>query len=231
LKLETSILGLGNQTKGDSMEGHDHETEAHTAPETDEQWAAKIANQPNMVEQMLGITPEPKPVPTLSDAITSVGAKLIAVAPRESDDATIVLAEVPGAYQPYVTWHYGEERGDLFWGHYFSEIENARRDFDKRVKDDSQDSPEAPAEAISEPISEAVSEPISEASSGPEIWVKKTCNRCGVEVRPSSLTGSRLFYEIAALSETHLCADCVLDLMRTDPTCESVMRYVERTEV
>ncbi len=88
--------------------------------------------QPTMLEQMLGIRPQP---PTLAEAIERVGAKLIAVAARDSDDATVVLAEVPGTYQPYVTWHYGEQRGDLFWGHYFSNEENARRDFDKRVKD------------------------------------------------------------------------------------------------
>ncbi len=58
-----------------------------------------------------------------------------------------------------------------------------------------------------------------------------TCKRCGTKVERSHLTWSRLFYDIPALSETHLCADCVLDLMRTDPTCEVVMKYIERTEV
>jgi len=56
------------------------------------------------------------------------------------------------------------------------------------------------------------------------------CQRCGTKVPVSHLTNSRLFYDISALSETHLCADCVLDLMRTDPTCESVMKYVERVQ-
>ena len=59
----------------------------------------------------------------------------------------------------------------------------------------------------------------------------KWCKRCGVVVPVSHLTGKRLFYVVVALSETSLCADCVLDLMRTDPTCEDVMQYIERVEV
>jgi hypothetical protein len=52
------------------------------------------------------------------------------------------------------------------------------------------------------------------------------CKRCGVEVTRSHLTWSPIFYDIPVLSETHLCADCVLDLMSTDPTCEDVMKYI-----
>lgn len=55
------------------------------------------------------------------------------------------------------------------------------------------------------------------------------CKRCGVEVPTSHLTWSRLFYDIPVLSEKHLCADCVLDLLRTDPTCEDVMKHISRT--
>lgn len=58
------------------------------------------------------------------------------------------------------------------------------------------------------------------------------CKRCGVEVAPSHLTyGHRLFYDIDALSEKHLCADCVLDLMRTDPTCQDVYQYITKKPV
>jgi len=60
-------------------------------------------------------------------------------------------------------------------------------------------------------------------------WTDVWCKRCGAEVVPSHLTGSRLFYNIEVLSERHLCADCVLDLMSTDPTCEDVMQYITRT--
>jgi len=48
----------------------------------------------------------------------------------------------------------------------------------------------------------------------------KRCQRCGNE--------ARAFYDIEALSERHLCADCVLDLMSTDPTCEDVMKHVAK---
>jgi len=64
-----------------------------------------------------------------------------------------------------------------------------------------------------------------------EFIIKTTCNRCGTEPPTSYLTGTRIFYDIEVLSETHLCADCVLDLMSTDPTCEDVMQYVTKKTV
>jgi len=59
--------------------------------------------------------------------------------------------------------------------------------------------------------------------------ISSYCKRCGVEVPRSHLTWKPIFYDIPVLSETHLCADCVLDLMNTDPTCEDVMKYINRT--
>ena len=56
----------------------------------------------------------------------------------------------------------------------------------------------------------------------------KWCQRCGTEVAVSHLTGKQLFYNIKVLSERHLCADCVLDLLSTGPTCEDVMKYIEK---
>jgi len=55
------------------------------------------------------------------------------------------------------------------------------------------------------------------------------CNRCGTEVAASRLTCPvrPRFYDIPVLSETHLCADCVLDLLRTDPTCQDVVQYIK----
>jgi len=48
--------------------------------------------------------------------------------------------------------------------------------------------------------------------------MNKYCKRCGTE--------QKKFYNIDALSEGHLCADCVLELMSTDPTCEGVMQHI-----
>jgi hypothetical protein len=46
------------------------------------------------------------------------------------------------------------------------------------------------------------------------------CKRCGAE--------AKTFYDVRVLSEFHICADCVLDLLSTDPTCEDVMMYVAK---
>lgn len=50
--------------------------------------------------------------------------------------------------------------------------------------------------------------------------MNKWCNRCGHE--------ARTFYDVKVLSESHICADCVLELMGTDPTCEIVMKYIKK---
>jgi len=77
--------------------------------------------------------------------------------------------------------------------------------------------------------SPSVSPPEAAPEAAP--WVDNWCKRCGAEVTPSHLVyGVRLFYDIDVLSERHLCADCVLDLMRTDPTCQDVMQYIKRGE-
>jgi len=43
-------------------------------------------------------------------------------------------------------------------------------------------------------------------------------------------TYPQAIYDIAVLSEYGLCADCVLDLLFTDPTCEEVTRYITRRD-
>lgn len=83
--------------------------------------------------------------------------------------------------------------------------------------------PGIPSEAFSEASSEAISEAISGQDSGlksdPGIWADKWCWRCGKE--------AERLYDIKAISEMHICPDCVLDLLHTDPSAESVMKYVQ----
>lgn len=106
----------------------------------------------------------------------------------------------------------------------------------ERLPEEDEDESQESSEPISEPSADAISETISGQDSGAETepqipeekWTDNWCKRCGAEVQPSRLTGRRLFYNVEVLSERHLCADCVLDLMRTDPTCEDVMQYVLR---
>ena len=54
----------------------------------------------------------------------------------------------------------------------------------------------------------------------------KWCKRCGTEVPVSHLGWKRLFYDVPVLSEVHFCGDCVLDLLRTDSTCQDVMKHL-----
>lgn len=68
---------------------------------------------------------------TLQEALNTLNAHLIASAPR--DNLTIVLARVPGAVEPYVTWTFIPETGALIWGHYFSNQTAASRDFNGRT--------------------------------------------------------------------------------------------------
>ena len=51
--------------------------------------------------------------------------------------------------------------------------------------------------------------------------IERPCQRCGAK--------AATYYDIPAISETHLCADCVLDLMASDPSADIVMRYVHKT--
>lgn len=89
---------------------------------------------------------------TLKQAADAIGAQVIAAAPRDSDDATIVLAHVPSSDwsvlppQPYVTWLFNPETGILVWGHYFDSQEQATLDFNRRTAD-SHRADQSPAKA------------------------------------------------------------------------------------
>lgn len=67
------------------------------------------------------------------DAPPSNGANLIARRPVHGR-ANVVLAEMVGSPQPFVTWIEDEE-GGLFWGHYYETLPEARADYDARVRE------------------------------------------------------------------------------------------------
>jgi hypothetical protein len=51
---------------------------------------------------------------------------------RLSADDEIVLCKRKSGYLPYVTWRRQASTGDMYWGHYFFSIEEARMDFEER---------------------------------------------------------------------------------------------------
>jgi len=61
-----------------------------------------------------------------------LGATLLEITSRDSDDTPLVLAMVPGV-EPFVTWVW---TGTGFvWGHYFTTEQAARDDWRKRALD------------------------------------------------------------------------------------------------
>ena len=50
------------------------------------------------------------------------------MASKIKNDYVVVLAEWNDAYCRFVTWAV-DERGDAYWGHYFSDQEKAMKDF------------------------------------------------------------------------------------------------------
>ncbi len=63
------------------------------------------------------------------------GKELLDWAPKKGDkDAIVVLYHLPdNAHTPYVTWVAPKDNPeDTFWGHYFSTLEAAERDLEKR---------------------------------------------------------------------------------------------------
>lgn len=43
-----------------------------------------------------------------------------------------VLAYRPYAFQPYVTWKVDRQDGGYYWGHYFGDLDDARKDLKTR---------------------------------------------------------------------------------------------------
>ena len=55
---------------------------------------------------------------------------------RRTSDGDIILVRKLNVYDPmggyeYVTW-WEDERGNRFWGHYYSDLDEARDDFENR---------------------------------------------------------------------------------------------------
>jgi len=222
MKPELSILRQGNQTKGDDMEGH--ETEAQAAPQDDGLGSVYETPDPDdPISRAIEYCRDHEDDEAAVAVESAIVANIDVIAIRRGE-VCVNCDGIEGLgyldcpiYEPMPA-SFGGTPEDCFCPFFARGQRTADTDF----LNESQDSPEAPAEAISEPISEAVSEAISEPSSGPEIAaeIPRPCARCG--------SAAHAFYAIPAISETHLCADCVLDLMSTDPTAEEVMQYVTR---
>jgi hypothetical protein len=45
----------------------------------------------------------------------------------------VILVHREGSYDPYVTWWENTEYGGRCWGHYFSDLGSAKKDFCDRV--------------------------------------------------------------------------------------------------
>lgn len=49
-------------------------------------------------------------------------------------ETLVVLYELPGHYQPYVTWMARRDNPEAtFWGHYFNTLQEAQDDFEERL--------------------------------------------------------------------------------------------------
>ena len=57
------------------------------------------------------------------------GAIVISV--TKKGNRAIILAMVPKAYEPYITWC--KEDSYIMWGHYFGDLELALKDYKSRV--------------------------------------------------------------------------------------------------
>jgi hypothetical protein len=60
------------------------------------------------------------------------GACIIEIKRRAVGDSKIVLAHMPGRTQPFVTWECIRFDSSCHWGHYFSVLDEALADFNKR---------------------------------------------------------------------------------------------------
>lgn len=65
--------------------------------------------------------------------VKKLGGTVEAIEPQKRDsDVRIVLANIPGQFQPWVTWCFGPGQ-HLYWGHYYLGQQEAMDDFLERV--------------------------------------------------------------------------------------------------